>query len=153
VSRPLFIHQFDPVTGELLPSLNDVDADELDPRAVAQFGSEVRAEFVEKQLAAVKRGFGKYYGPQPEPEAPVARPVFKQQPLVGSEPLLGEPKRPPRAEPPIWSPSRGCWCPTHVYKRANERELAARMRASQGLSPMGDDAPEPVDHGGPLPRL
>jgi hypothetical protein len=149
----LSIHQFDPTTGELLPSLNDVDADELDPVAVAQFGSEVRAEFVEKQLAAVKRGFGKYYGPRPEPEDPVPRTEFKQQPLVGAGPLLGEPKRPPRAPPPTWSPSRACWTPAHIYKRANERELQARQRAAEGLSPLGDDAFEPIDYGAPLPRV
>jgi hypothetical protein len=140
---------FDPVSGERLPSINDddIEIDEYDREADAAFGASLRQEYVDNQQRKAREAYGRLYDRPPVREAEPVRRQEPQQSHPSTGPLLGEPHRPRGAPPPQWSERRGMWLPSHIYRIANAREQAAR-RGAQGL-----DRNEPVDLSKPLPRV
>jgi hypothetical protein len=91
--------QFDPATGELLPSLAEPDEDNLYPaEVIEQYGQRLRDEYITRQAAKAKMA----YAPQ------------ATEPLPKSK-LPGEPKRINGKPRPVWNERRNCWTPTHLY--------------------------------------
>jgi hypothetical protein len=137
---------FDPSSGERLPSIADDDElDEYEQEADQAFGAALRREYVDNQLLKARQAFGALYQ---RPSLREAEPVRRTEPPQGlpAGPLLGEPLRPQGAPPPTWSERRGLWTPSHAYKLANAREQAARL-AAQGITEA------PIDPSAPLPRV
>jgi hypothetical protein len=157
--KPLRPELFDPQTGERLPSLAD-NPDDVDPEADAAdraFGAQLNEQFVASQIDKMRKSYGARYSKPPMLERPAPEPPPMPAPAPEmrrlTEPLLGEPPRPPRCPPPVWSPARGLWTPVWAYRLANEYEQRARDRASKGLDPRGTDTAEPYNPSAPLPRL
>jgi hypothetical protein len=125
--------------------------DEIEREADAAYGTQLKLAYVEQQARRAREAYGAVYNRPHEPEAPVPAQAAPRQ-VMSTEPYFGEPRRPKGSPPPQWSARQGRWLPRHIFLRANEREIAARIRAAQGLDPR-DEAATPVDLSAPLPRV
>jgi hypothetical protein len=109
---------FDLLTGEPIPSLAEPDPDEpvYSEQQVAEFGEQVRLDYIRERAEAQARELKKR-----QEEAAAAKEKITQPKSKRGPPPYPEPRRPPGWPVPVFDWGRNQWGSSHKYGRRRGR--------------------------------